>query len=197
MTTSFNAPNIDLSMNLSLLSPIINNNDISNLKDAIQLCYEFYRIMDIRTRLIMNYHCQKMNDEIISKDVAYKKYLFLNQNTSSYIDDEYSLLGYVIYKQICSIIPNNPILQDKFYNMTTYDNNEFRALLANLNIPVSLSIMNYSKKPFVSDSDKTLMKSWTIMLNNFILKIIHNNKNNDHSINQLIKLQTKINKIIR
>lgn len=195
MHTPNNIDNNIFSKKLKLLYPMINNNETSSLKEAFQLCYEFYRIMDIRDKLIYNYHIQKYdNDDINIINDEYKKFLILNNNVYSRYNDEYHILSHAIYKYISSIIPKSDTLLTKFYCMSKYNNHDFRYILKKLNCSISLPIMSYSTKPFITDSDKTLMKSWTIMLNKFILKLISSQAlSNDKSI---LKLHTKINKII-
>lgn len=193
MSTLLNTHSMDFSKNLNLLYPIINKNDISSLKNAIQLCYEFYRIMDIRHKLIYNYHNQKSNNINIINEPYYKKFLLLNNNIYSRNNNEYDILSHAIYKCICSINPNNHPLLKNFHNMTKYNNHNFRKLLNTLNYSISLPLMNFSKKPFIDNSDKTLMKAWTIMLNKFILKIISTQNCYNKS---LVTLQLHINNII-
>lgn len=184
---------IDISNNLNLLSTnAIDNKYIPKLDDAIQLCYEYYRIMDIRDKLINNFHKQKSN---YKDNSLYKSFLLLNNKNYTTENNEYNIIGHAIYNQIRYTLPNNRILQQKFKNITIYDNNNFRYLLENLNLSISLPIMNYSSKPFLCNDDKKLIKSWTIMLHKFILKLCSSDKNiNNISLNTL---ELKINNIIK
>ena len=173
------------------------NQKLPQLSKSVQLCYDFNRIMSLRDLLIKNYNTQKVHNNKIMKDASYKKYLFLGKNETSTLNSEYSILSYEIYKILCSAVPNvsNTSIQNDFYEITSYENPKFLSLLNNVNYNISLPIINYSKKPYVAPEDILLMKSWTKLLNKFMLKIISLGVS-EQNLKELKKIQKKIGKLL-
>jgi len=184
---------LQLTKKIRELYPSIQN-ELPQLSKSVQLCYDFNRIMSLRDLLIKNYNTQKVRNNKIMKDASYKKYLMLGKNETSTLNSEYSVLSYEIYKIICSVVSSQSIQKD-VYEMTDYENPKFFSLLNNVNYNISLPIINYSKKPYVAPEDILLMKSWTMLLNKFMLKIISLGVS-EQNLKDLKKVQKKIGKLL-
>tara|TARA_B110000967_G_scaffold175775_1_gene188784 strand:+ start:1804 stop:2370 length:567 start_codon:yes stop_codon:yes gene_type:complete len=184
---------LKLTQKLGELYPSIQN-ELPQLSKSVQLCYDFNRIMSLRDLLIKNYNIQKVRNNKIMKDDSYKKYLFLGKNENSRLNSEYSILSHEIYKIICSTVSSQSI-QNGFYESTYYEDPKFLSLLNNVNYNISLPIINYSVKPYIAPEDILLMKSWTKLLNKFMLKIISLGVS-DQNLKELKKVQKKIGTLL-